>query len=133
MLPTFAGEAALKQESPRCLWKSIFIAAVDFINKPDRDRGTARYVSRSRLRVSYKKKGESIVKLASRRAALDICVDIISSMVASDVADNHLIYFPVTGSRYLLKGRESPDQTEHDSLVVQERSEPRCFCACFWV
>lgn len=44
MASTISGENASKEKPAQCLSNSIFNTAVEFIAKPNRDRGAARYL-----------------------------------------------------------------------------------------
>lgn len=72
MLSTIPDKEALKVGS---LWRfgnSIFNAILDSIDKPDRNRATARNTSTNLLLTCYMKTGEIRVKFAKRRAPLDV-------------------------------------------------------------
>lgn len=54
--------------------------------------------------------GESHLKLAMKRAALDAWVEIIGGMMAFAVTDGEELYSPVSGGRCHLTGRDYPEQ-----------------------
>lgn len=69
---TLPGYDVLKKKSPRYLWHPIFIAAVESINKPQRDQGAASSTSTNQLLTTYMEERESQVKFARRRTALNV-------------------------------------------------------------
>lgn len=96
----------------------IFSETVESINKPGMDRGVSRYTSITRLLMLYMEKSESLVCFAIRRAGLNVWLDILGAIMAFDIAENEELYVPVTGSRFLLTGRESSEQTAHNDFKV---------------
>lgn len=63
-------------------------AAVEIIDKLDKDRETAPYSTKNQLLTSYTEKRGSLVKFACRPAALAEWVEIIGAMMGFDSAGN---------------------------------------------
>lgn len=71
--------------------------------------------------------GESRVLFPMGRAALDVYLGMIGSVVALDIARNEELYFSVTGGLYLLTGRNFHNQPEGNSFEVGEGRSPGFF------
>lgn len=85
----------MKEELARRLWKPIFSVATAFVDKPDRNRRSARYSLTNRLLSLYMEKGECRLKLARTRAALDVWLGIIDAIMALDIVGNKELYLPL--------------------------------------
>lgn len=63
-------------------------------------------------------KGESRVKFARRRTALDELVGMIDAMIALDIVENKELCLPMTGSCYLQIDLDCTNQTIHNDFKV---------------
>lgn len=72
-------------------------------------------------------RGEGQVKFARRGFVLNVFFGIFSAMVALYISKNKKLYLSVTAGSYLLTGRDSPDETEHNDLEVWEGRGPEFF------
>lgn len=71
MLSTVYEEDALKNEKAHCSRNSMFNAIVESVGKPEMGTEITHYTSKCQLATSNMEKGESEVKFARERAALD--------------------------------------------------------------
>lgn len=103
--------------------RPIFITAGRSIDITHRNWGPeeGKYTSKSRLLTSYVEKGDSTLKFAKRWAALDVWGrGLVLTAIDLQTARDAGIYIPATGSRYVLLGRDFPDQTGHNDYDVLE-------------
>lgn len=82
MLSNSAVDDALQETSTRCLWNIIFNESKTSIDKRDRDWEIARHKSTNHLLTSYMENGESLVKFAKRRTAVDMREGIFGAVMA---------------------------------------------------
>lgn len=64
-------------------------------------------------------KNEGRVKIARRRTALYLWLEILSAMMDLYSAEEEYFYFPVTGSPWLLTSSDYPYRTGHNDLEVR--------------
>lgn len=127
ILSTFSWERALKKESVRRLWSSIFYAAIESTDKSNKYREITRYKPINQLLKSYMEKTEEQVKFARRVAALNVWVRIFGAIVALNIAESEEHYLPATGSWYFLTGRDCLGQSWQNNFWVQEGRSPELF------
>lgn len=68
----------------------------------------------------YMRKLQSRVKVAGRRAALDVCIRIVAAITTLDITTNKVLQLLVRDGRYLLEGRYCTYHTVHSDFEVQE-------------
>ena len=123
----FPGEAALVNESDRDLWSPIINRGEIDHDEKDRNEGVGRYSSTRRLLENTFETSRDYVSLAERRAALDLWIGWVCSML--DV-DNHCTWrteIPNGGGRFLMTGKDCPPQHGHNDFDVRETGSPGYF------
>lgn len=60
------------------------------------------------------------LKFVSRRIAMDVLVGLINVTIDLESAVVEEPYLPVPGSRYLLYGRDCPDQIRQNDFEIRE-------------
>lgn len=86
------------------------------IDKKNSGREIACCTSKQQLLTLYIVNGEGCVKIVTRRADLDVWVEIIGAMPALNIGGNEVLYLPMTGGQYLITVLVCLDQTAHTTL-----------------
>lgn len=103
---SFLSEGAMKERLVRPSWRPVTNTAAVSIAKPDRDFETARYLFTDRLLASHMEVDDSHIAFARRRAALEVWVKMIDTMLVSDCSGLEKLCVPVTNGQFPLKGRD---------------------------
>ena len=123
----FPGEVALVNESNRDLWSPIINRGETESDEKDRNEGVERYSSTRKLLEKTFETSRDYVSIAERRAALDLWIGWVCSML--DV-DNHCTWrteIPNGGGRFLMTGKDCPPQHGHNDFDVKETGSPGYF------
>ena len=118
----FPREDDLRQEENRKDWNPIVNSGNSEKDKRDRDMGIARYSSTKHFLMETLELAEH-VHLAQRRAYLDTWIGMLVSMLNLDKDGTVPLYFPKTGGRLLLTGRNAPAQVPHCDFPPDEDGE----------
>lgn len=89
--------------------------------------GHSRFTSLPTLLFDITEHGEGTVKFAERRAALDVWIGIVSSLLDMDRRGKDRSWLPKTGGRFLLSGKGVTDQCGHNDFPVRESGSPGYF------
>lgn len=109
MFFTFLEKISLKNDSVRRLWNTFLNAAIQSIDEQYGDQWIACYKSINWWLTSYIERRESRVKFSGRWVAFNPWLWMIGVIRSLDSSGTDELYLPVTGSLYLLTGRDCPD------------------------
>lgn len=119
MLSTFPVEKALKEELSRTLWSQNFTAAMDSIDKHERDVGVGRYPSTNELLIFVMEEDESTARFTKHRSLLDFYTGaVVAAMYIGDVSGER-DSMPNTSGRFLLTRKGCPVQCGHNDFAVR--------------
>lgn len=105
MLSTFEGQEALKEKSSRTLWDSITSAGDKRREERKRDAGRAGCTQRRKLVVEFVENTGEIVWASETRAALELWLGWLASLLSLEKTERRSCSFPSTGKRLLLSGK----------------------------
>jgi hypothetical protein len=115
---TFPGEQVLRNEDERGDWNPIVNSGIVEDDENKRDMGVARYSSTLNLLMNRMESGD-MVRLAERRAHLDVWVSMALASLDIDRGGSRPVFIPRTGGRFLLTGKHCERQTGHNDFPVR--------------
>ena len=127
METTFPGEEAIKDEKQREHWNPIINSGDASTDLNQRNGGHARISSTTRLLIGHMESDRQRMWAARRRAALDLWMGWLLSLLNLDNYAQWESFVPKSGGRFLMTGKECPAQVGHNDFAVVKGQSPGYF------